>query len=134
MKVRNVIAYKHYFIDFVKSLSEKMQDKVVKTIQYVETLQIVPEKYLKNIEGTRGLYEIRVKFASDIVRVFCFFDGEKMVILLSGFQKKTQKTPKKEIDRAVRLMQEYFNDKAKEREWLWKLTLWMILKKKFTEK
>lgn len=54
MKVRNVIAYKHYFIDFVKSLSEKMQDKVVKTIQYVETLQIVPEKYLKHIEGTRG--------------------------------------------------------------------------------
>lgn len=116
MKVRTVIAYKHYFIDFVKSLSEKMQDKVVKTIQYVETLQIVPEKYLKHIEGTKGLYEIRVKFASDIIRVFCFFDGEKMVILLSGFQKKTQKTPKKEIDRAVRLMQEYFNEKDKERE------------------
>ena len=54
MKGRNVIAYKHYFIDFVKSLSEKMQDKVVKTIQYVETLQIVPEKYLKHIEGTKG--------------------------------------------------------------------------------
>ena len=116
MKVRNVIAYKHYFIDFVKSLSEKMQDKVVKTIQYVETLQIVPEKYLKHIAGTRGLYEIRVKFSSDIIRVFCFFDGEKMVILLSGFQKKTQKTPKKEIDRAVRLMQEYFNEKEKERK------------------
>lgn len=116
MKVRNVIAYKHYFIDFVKSLSEKMQDKVVKTIQYVETLQVVPEKYLKHIEGTRGLYEIRVQFSSDIIRVFCFFDGEKMVILLSGFQKKTQKTPKKEKDRAVRLMQEYFNEKKKERK------------------
>ena len=97
-------------------VSEKMQDKVVKTIQYVETLQIVPEKYLKHIEGRKGLYEIRVKFASDIIRVFCFFDGEKMVILLSGFQKKTQKTPKKEIDRAVRLMQEYFNEKEKERK------------------
>lgn len=95
MKVRNVIAYKHYFIDFVKSLSEKMQDKVVKTIQYVETLQIVPEKYLKHIEGTRGLYEIRVKFASDIVRVFCFFDGEKMVILLSGFQKRRKRHQRK---------------------------------------
>lgn len=86
----------------------------MKTIQYVETLQIVPEKYLKHIKGTTGLYEIRVKFASDIIRVFCFFDGEKMVILLSGFQKKTQKTPKKEIDRAVRLMREYFNEKEKE--------------------
>ena len=116
MKVRNVIAYKHYFIDFVKSLPDKVQDKIVKTIQYVETLQIVPEKYLKHIEDTQGLYEIRVKFASDIIRVFCFFDGEKMVILLSGFKKKTQKTPKKEIDRALRLMQEYFNEKDKERE------------------
>lgn len=116
MKVRNVIAYKHYFIDFVKSLPEKMQDKVVKTILYVETLQVVPEKYLKHIEGAKGLYEIRVKFASDTIRVFCFFDGGKMVVLLSGFQKKTQKTPKKEIDRAVRLMQEYFDEKDKERE------------------
>ena len=114
MKIRNVIAYKHYFIDFVKSLPEKMQDKIIKTIQYVETLQMVPAKYLKHIEGTKGLYEIWAKFASDIVRVFCFFDGEKLVILLSGFQKKTQKTPKKEIERAMKLMQEYFNEKERE--------------------
>ena len=114
MKIRNVIAYKHYFIDFVKLLPEKMQDKIIKTIQYVETLQMVPQKYLKHIEGTKGLYEIRAKFASDIVRVFCFFDGEKLVILLSGFQKKTQKTPKKEIERAMKLMQEYFNEKERE--------------------
>ena len=114
MKIRSVIAYKHYFIDFVKSLPEKMQDKIIKTIQYVETLQMVPEKYLKHIEGAKGLYEIRAKFSSDIVRVFCFFDGEKLVILLSGFQKKTQKTPKKEIERAMKLMQEYFNEKERE--------------------
>lgn len=116
MKVRNVIAYKHYFIDFVKSLSEKMQDKIIKTIEYIEILQMVPEKYLKHIEGTKGLYEIRAKFSSDIVRVFCFFDGEKLVVLLSGFQKKTQKTPKNEIDKALKLMQEYFNEKEKERK------------------
>lgn len=116
MKIRNVIAYKHYFIDFVKSLSEKMQDKIIKTIEYIEILQMVPEKYLKHIEGTKGLYEIRAKFSSDIVRVFCFFDGEKLVVLLSGFQKKTQKTPKNEIDKALKLMQEYFNEKEKERK------------------
>lgn len=95
MKVRNAIAYKHYFIDFVKSLSEKMQDKVVKTIQYVETLQIVPEKYLKHIEGTRGLYEIRVKFSSDIVRVFCFFDGEKNGYPIERLSEKDAKDAKK---------------------------------------
>ncbi len=112
MKVRTVIAYKHYFIDFVKSLPEKLQDKITKTILYVETLQMIPEKYLKHIEGAKGLYEIRVRFSSEIVRVFCFFDGEKLVVLLSGFQKKTQKTPKNEIERAVRLMQEYFKEKG----------------------
>ena len=116
MKVRNVIAYRHYFIDFVRSLPEKMQDKIIKTIEYVEILQMIPEKYLKHIEGTKGLYEIRAKFSSDIVRVFCFFDGEKLVVLLSGFQKKTQKTPKNEIDKALKLMQEYFNEKEKERK------------------
>ena len=92
MKVRSVIAYRHYFIDFMKSLPEKMQDKVVKTIQYIETLQMIPDKYLKHIKGTKGLYEIRTRLGSDIVHVFCFFDGEKLVVLLSGFQKKTQKT------------------------------------------
>lgn len=112
MKVRSVIAYKYYFIDFVKSLPEKMQDKIIKTIQYIETLQMVPEKYLKHIEGTKGLYEVRAKFSNSIVRVFCFFDGEKLVVLLSGFLKKTQKTPKKEIDRAMKLMQAYFEEKG----------------------
>lgn len=103
MKIRSVIAYKHYFIDFVKSLPPKMQDKIIKTIEYVETLQMVPVKYLKHIEGTKGLYEIRAKFSSDIIRVFCFFDGEKLVVLLSGFQKKTQKKPQTEIERALKL-------------------------------
>ena len=107
----SIIAYKHYFIDFVKSLPEKLQDKIMKSILYVETQQMVPAKYLKHIEGTQGLYEIRAQFSSDIVRVFCFFDGEKLVILLSGFQKKTQKTPKGEIDRALKLMNEYFDEK-----------------------
>lgn len=54
MKIRSVIAYKHYFIDFVKSLPEKMQDKIIKTIQYVETLQMVPEKYLKISKEQKG--------------------------------------------------------------------------------
>lgn len=56
MKLRTVIAYKHYFIDFVKSLPEKLQDKIMKSILYVETQQMVPAKYLKHIEGTQGLY------------------------------------------------------------------------------
>ncbi len=88
-----------------------MQLKVFKSIEYIETQQLVPEKYLKHIEGSKGLYEIRAKFSSDIVRVFCFFDGEKLVISLTGFVKKTKKTPKTEIERAERLMAEYYNEK-----------------------
>jgi phage-related protein len=60
------------------------------------------------------LLEARIKLASNIWRVFCFFDKGKLVVLLNGFQKKTQKTPKKEIERANRLMSEYFEEKFKE--------------------
>jgi phage-related protein len=61
----------------------------------------------------KGLFEARIKLGSNIWRVFCFFDKGKLVILLNGFTKKTQKTPKKEIDKAVRLMKEYYEEKNK---------------------
>jgi phage-related protein len=73
-------------------------------------MEVIPEKYLKHIEET-DLYEIRVSFGNNIFRIFCFFDKDRLVIVLDGFQKKTQKTPKNEIDRALRLKQEYYEDK-----------------------
>ncbi len=77
----------------------------------VEDLQRVPETYLKHIENTDGLYEIRVQLASDIFRIFCFFDQEQLVVLANGFQKKTQKTPKKEIESALKIIAEYESEK-----------------------
>ena len=65
------------------------------------------------MEGTNGLYEARIQLGSNIWRVFCFFDNGKLVILLNGFQKKTQKTPKNEIEKALRLMAKYYNEKSK---------------------
>ena len=62
----------------------------------------------------KGLFEARIKLGSNIWRVFCFFDKGKLVILLNGFTKKTQKTQKKEIDKAVRLMKEYYEEKNKD--------------------
>jgi phage-related protein len=112
-KIRTVIAYKNYFKDFLLSLPPKVQDKIFKIIEIIEYQQRIPEKYLKHIEGQKGLYEARILLGSDIWRVFCFFDEGKLVILINGFQKKTQKTPKSEIDRALRLMDEYFNDKKR---------------------
>lgn len=111
MKVREVITYKHYFEDFFRDQPRKVQDKIIKVLDILENVERVPVTYLKYIEGTNGLFEVRVQLGSDIFRIFCCFDGNKLVVLFSGFQKKTQKTPPKEIERAVRIMSEYYQDK-----------------------
>lgn len=77
----------------------------------MEDLQRVPETYLKHLENTNGLYEIRVQTGNDIFRIFCFFDKGQLVVLAHGFQKKTQKTPKKEIEQALKIKVEYENRK-----------------------
>ena len=77
----------------------------------IEELQRVPEVYLKHIENTEGLYEIRVQQGNDIFRIFCFFDQGQLVVLANGFQKKTQKTPKKEIELALKIKAEDESEK-----------------------
>ena len=112
-KIRQVIAYKNYFEDFLLAQPVKVQDKIYKIIEAIETLERIPANYLKFIQGTKGLYEARIQLGSDIWRVFCFFDQGKLVILLNGFVKKTQKTPRKEIDKALVLMNSYYKEKSK---------------------
>ena len=114
MKVREVVAFKDYFEKFLADQPKKVQDKIFKIIEAIETLERVPSNYLKFLNGTNGLYEARIQLGSNIWRVFCFFDNDRLVILLNGFQKKTQKTPKNEIEKALRLMTEYFTLKEKE--------------------
>lgn len=77
----------------------------------IEELDRVPETYLKHLENTDGLFEIRVQQGSDIFRIFCFFDQGQLVVLTNGFQKKTQKTPKKEIEKALKIKAEYEKEK-----------------------
>lgn len=110
---RTVITYKDYFDDFLSKQRPKVVNKILQTLRIIEALERIPINHLKYVENTDGLFEIRVKFGSDIFRVFCFFDDGKLVILLTGFQKKTQKTPPEEIKRAVRLMNEYYEEKKK---------------------
>jgi phage-related protein len=74
-------------------------------------LERIPKNYLKHLEGTDGLYEARVQLGSNMWRVFCFFHKGRLVILLNGFQKKTQKTPKKELEKAIELMKGYYESK-----------------------
>lgn len=113
-KVREVIQYKNHFEKFLKAQSQKVQDKIFKVIEIIETYQHVPKTYLAPLKTYKGLFEARIKLGQNIWRIFCFFDKGKLVILLNGFTKKTQKTPKKEIDKAVKLMKEYYEDKNKE--------------------
>ena len=110
-KIRKVIAYKNFFVDFLKKQPIKVQNKIFKIIEAIETLERIPTNYLKQITGTNGLYEARILLGTDIGRVFCFFDKGKLVILLNGFQKKTQKTPKNEIEKAINLMKEYYESR-----------------------
>ena len=113
LRVRTVIAYRNYFEDFLLKQPKKVQDKIFKIIEAIETLERIPANYLKYINGSGGLYEARIQLASDIWRVFCFFDNDRLIILLTGFQKKTQKTPAHEIRRAMKLMNDYNIEKGK---------------------
>jgi len=110
-KHRKIIFFKNYFQEFFDKQSKKVKAKIVWTFDLVEDLQRVPETYLKHLENTDGLYEIRVQAGSDIFRIFCFFDKCKLVVLAHGFQKKAQKTPKKEIEQALKIKEEYESGK-----------------------
>lgn len=113
-RYRRVIAYRKFFEDFLDEQSPKIQTKILQVLRIIEDVEIVPANYLKHIEGTDGLYEIRTGFSNLIFRIFCIFDAGSIIVLLCGFQKKSKKTPKKEIDKALSIMKEYYNEKSKE--------------------
>ena len=110
-KFRKVIFYKSYFDDFLVAQSVKVQKKIIWTIELIEDLEMVPEIYLKHLENTKGLYEIRVQQGKNNYRIFCFFEQEKLIIATTGFYKKTQKTPKKELQLALRIKEQYETEK-----------------------
>lgn len=106
-KIRQIFLYKDYFADFYKKQKQKVKEKILWTFRLIETMPQVPVEYLKHIEGTEGLYEIRIQLGSDIFRIFCFFDKGNLIVLANGFQKKTRKTPKQEIAKALKIKEEY---------------------------
>lgn len=110
-KFRTVVFYKNYFDEFFDEQRQKVKDKIIWTLKLIEELPVVPETYLKSLENTDALFEIRIKQGSDIFRIFCFFDEGKLIVLINGFQKKTQKTPKREIKKALKLKEEYYAEK-----------------------
>ncbi len=110
-KRRAIIFYKDYFDEFFVKQRDKVKLKIIWTLELIQELERIPETYLKYIENTNGLYEIRIQQGSDIFRIFCFFDEGQLIILTNGFQKKTQKTPKKEIQKAIKIKNDYESEK-----------------------
>ncbi len=110
---RKLIFFRTYFRDFIDSLPNKVQEKINVVLFTVTVAPRIPIKFFQHITGTDGLYEIRVEFESNIYRIFCCFDRGNLVILLNGFQKKSQKIPKSKIDKALKIKEEYSNMKSK---------------------
>lgn len=112
-KRRSIVFYKNYFEDFFVEQRDKVKEKIIWTLGLIEEIEKIPETYLKHLENTEGLFEIRVQQGSDIFRIFCFFDEGQLVVLANGFQKKTQRTPKREMEKAEKIKKEYESEKGK---------------------
>ena len=104
-------AYKGYYQKFVKTLTRNEYLKFLRALMLLRHSdeQDIPRHYVKYI--TEGISELRVNYGSNELRLFFFRDGDVLVILLNGFRKKSQKTPKKEIDQAIKLKKEYYEQK-----------------------
>ncbi len=110
-KKRDLFFFKDYFEKFFDAQTDKVKKKILWTLRVVSELDQIPETYLKHIKNSSGLYEIRVQVGSNIFRIFCFFDVDNLIVLGHGFQKKSQKTPKQQIEKAEQIKREYYESK-----------------------
>ncbi|MEW6703188.1 MAG: type II toxin-antitoxin system RelE/ParE family toxin [Bacteroidota bacterium] len=109
---RKILFFGDYFLDFYSQQVLKTKEKIDFVLDLIRNVERVPIKFLKYLEGTDSLYEIRVLTHKSNIRIFSFFDEGNLVILLNGFVKKTNKTPKNELELGVKLKKEYFLAKA----------------------
>jgi phage-related protein len=110
---RKLVFFKKHFKDFFDPLDAKLKDKIDQVLFMIRIAERIPSKFFKHLTGTDGLFEIRIEFQSNIFRIFCCFDEGNLVILFNGFQKKSQKTPRKEVDKALKIKDEYFELKKR---------------------
>lgn len=115
-RYRQIIYFKDYFFDFFEQQTEKVKEKIDYVLFVVTVAARIPQKFFQHLEGTNGLYEIRVEFQGNIYRIFCCFDEGQVVVLFNGFQKKSQKTPSGELEKAMKIRNEYFDKKLKQNE------------------
>ncbi|MDR0995165.1 MAG: type II toxin-antitoxin system RelE/ParE family toxin [Tannerella sp.] len=108
--IRSLKAYKNYYQDFIQSLNAGAREKVLYGVLLLRTQDRLPAKYVKFIGN--GLFELRVEWQSNIYRLFFCYDEGRIIVVFNCFQKKSQKTPRKELEKAYRLMEEYYNEKG----------------------
>ncbi|MBK8699048.1 MAG: type II toxin-antitoxin system RelE/ParE family toxin [Saprospiraceae bacterium] len=112
--MRKIFAYGDYFDTFYKKQDQKSRDKIDFVLDLLKHEKHVPKKFLKHLEGTDSLYEIRVSAINKEIRIFSFFDQGNLVVLANCIVKKTQKTPKNALELAIKLKKEYFKNKDNE--------------------
>jgi len=112
-KQRQLIYFRDYYWDFFNAQTERIKDKIDYVLFLVTFSDKIPKKFFEQMTGYDGLFAIRIEIESNIFRIFCCFDKGNIVVLFNGFQKKTQKTPKKEIAKAISIMKEYLDYKKK---------------------
>jgi phage-related protein len=108
---RKILFFGDYFFNFYSEQDLKTKEKIDFVLDLIRNVERVPVKFLKYLEGTEGLYEVRVLTHKSNIRIFSFFDEGNLVILINGFVKKTSKTPKNELEIGKRLKEEYFLEK-----------------------
>ena len=108
---RRIIAFGHYYNEFIESLNEKEKLKVKYILSLLGTSDRLPIKFIKQIK--KDLYELRIEYNGNIYRIFFIFDNDKIVVLFNGFQKKSQKTPQNEIEKAIKIKEEYYEYKRR---------------------
>ena len=106
---RKILTYGGYFEAFMATLKEKEQEKVQYGLLLLKSQDRLSKKFVKHIKD--GIYELRTEYGRNIYRVFFIFDDGQIVVLFNGFQKKTQKTPANEIEKAIKIKEAYYADK-----------------------
>ena len=115
-KIRTIKLFRNYYKEFYVAQTDEVRHKINQVLKMIETQRIVPIKFFKYIEGSDGIYEVRVEVGNNIYRVFSCFDKGAVVVLFHGIQKKSQKTPPKEIRRAEAIKKEYFKSKEEDKK------------------
>jgi len=111
-RLRKLILYRSYFNDFYNNQNQKVKDKIDLGLYYLQYTKQIPSRYIGSTKK-KNLFYLRLKQGSNIYRVFFCYDRGQLVVLMNGFQKKTQKTPKSEIEKALKIKKEYFDEKGK---------------------